>query len=89
MPNFPLEKILEIPFSRYFKIKGKTIEDYEFIPLACVDIESIRPKEIFSKIIPKEAEVVGGYPLHFYTSPRNADNLTIDAYGTALIPRKK
>jgi len=83
MDKFPLEKILEISKEDYLENVGKELRDYE---LAGVHVAGKVASFIttgFSMEVPLDAEVVVDYHIDYY-EPGGAN-----AYGLALIPRKK
>ena len=94
-----LEKVLETSFEEYCKIKGTSKSDYKTrllfysvtlhtpaisdeIPHYLANVK-VDPKEKIAESAPDDAEAVVNYRLVPYARK------DLEAYGTALIPKKK
>lgn len=73
MPDFPLEKILEVDIETYFKTQQSTIDQYNLVG---VRFEGGYAKDITKTFanyggIPKDAEIVLNYHVVFYDIANN------------------
>jgi hypothetical protein len=88
MVKFPLEKMVEVPKEVFLKIRNKSKEDYNFVPICAPNVYSLNPKEELSKKVPEDAEIVVNCHPHCYPHPKDTEDVLMDYYGTALVPKK-